>query len=220
MPSGWKNPIKKVRAPKVPQKVIQPILLNEVSCLLKTCSGSGLSNTRDAAIMLFLLDTGIRAQELCDLNKRDVDLVSGRVSINMGKGQKGRVCFINAEVSRAIKIYLDSRSDNEIPLFVSVRNHRLTYDGLRQMLERRIATAQLASSRSLHDFRRAFAINMLRKKVDIYSLQKLMGHADLSVLRRYLDLVEDDLENAHDQGSPVESLLNQSDYRVELQHDR
>ena len=60
---------------------------------------------------------------------------------------------------------------------------------------------------SLHSFRRAFAINMLRAGVDIYSLQLLMGHADLQVLRRYLAQTNDDLLKAHRKGSPVDSYL-------------
>jgi site-specific recombinase XerD len=58
---------------------------------------------------------------------------------------------------------------------------------------------------SPHDFRRAFAINMLRAGVDVFSLQKLMGHADLQVLRRYLAQTTDDIAKAHRIGSPVDN---------------
>jgi len=57
---------------------------------------------------------------------------------------------------------------------------------------------------SLHSFRRAFAINMLRAGRDIYSLQELMGHADLKVLRRYLKHTNEDIAKAHRIGSPVD----------------
>jgi site-specific recombinase XerD len=58
---------------------------------------------------------------------------------------------------------------------------------------------------SLHDFRRAFAINFLRNGGDIYSLQNLMGHADLQVLRRYLAQTKEDLQIAHHNFSPVDN---------------
>ncbi|NLF02023.1 MAG: site-specific integrase, partial [Anaerolineales bacterium] len=60
---------------------------------------------------------------------------------------------------------------------------------------------------TLHSFRRAFALACLRNGIDVYSLQRLMGHADLSVLRRYLAQTEADLQQAHAQGGPVDRLL-------------
>jgi len=57
---------------------------------------------------------------------------------------------------------------------------------------------------SLHAFRRAFALNMLRAGVDIFSLQKLMGYADLQVLRRCLAKITEDIAKAHRMGSPVD----------------
>ena len=58
---------------------------------------------------------------------------------------------------------------------------------------------------SLHSFRRAFALNMLRAGVDIFSLQKLMGHADLQVLRRYLAQTDEDTLEAHRRGGQVDN---------------
>jgi site-specific recombinase XerD len=60
---------------------------------------------------------------------------------------------------------------------------------------------------SPHDFRRAFALNMLRAGVDVFSIQRLMGYATLDVLRRYLAQNSDDLRDAHDKGSPVDRLF-------------
>ncbi|MEI7846669.1 MAG: tyrosine-type recombinase/integrase [Chloroflexota bacterium] len=208
MPIGWKNPISRVKAPKVPFVIKEPIAIEDIAALLDTCKSQGVSDLRDKAIFLTLFDAGMRSQELCDLDVKDVDFKSGRIMIRKGKGQKARICFISPLVIAALREYLEKRSDLETSLFLSFRNHPLTYDGLRQMLERRIKTAKLKTSRSLHDFRRAFAINMLRKKVDIYSLQKLMGHSDLTVLRRYLAQNEDDIHNAHNQGSPVDNFFS------------
>jgi len=58
-----------------------------------------------------------------------------------------------------------------------------------------------------HDFRRAFALVMLRNGVDIFALQKLMGHSDLQILRCYLAQIDQDIHNAHMRGSPVDGNL-------------
>ena len=60
---------------------------------------------------------------------------------------------------------------------------------------------------SLHSFRLVFTINMLGARVDVFSLQKLMGHADLQVLRRYLAQTDEDVHTAHMRGSPVDNSL-------------
>jgi site-specific recombinase XerD len=87
---------------------------------------------------------------------------------------------------------------------VSDEKERLECGGLRGVLGRRAKQAGVYEP-SLHSFRRAFAINMLRAGADIFSLQKLMGHADLQVLRRYLAQTTDDRAQAHRIGSPMDN---------------
>jgi len=77
---------------------------------------------------------------------------------------------------------------------------------LHHLLERRAARADVRMP-SLHCFRRAFALACLRNEVDLISLQRLMGHADLTVLHCYLAQVEEDLKAAHEKGGPVDNLL-------------
>jgi len=96
------------------------------------------------------------------------------------------------------------RNNNSPSLWVTDEGERLAYSGLRQIVRRRAAKASI-SEPSLHSFRRAFAINMLLGGVDIYSLQTLMGHADLQVLRRYLKQTTEDIAQAHGLGSPVDN---------------
>ena len=88
------------------------------------------------------------------------------------------------------------RADKIPYLFTTIDNEPFTYFGLRGMITRRSKYAGIDPP-ALHDFRRAFALGMLRNGVDIYTLQKLMGHADLQVLRTYLAQNNNDLAAAH-----------------------
>jgi integrase/recombinase XerD len=97
------------------------------------------------------------------------------------------------------------RQDNHPALWLSDEGERLTYWGLRSMVKRRAKLAGIETP-TLHAFRRAFALEMLRAGVDVFAIQELMGHADLQVLRRYLRQVDDDLRAAHQVGSPVERM--------------
>jgi site-specific recombinase XerD len=90
-----------------------------------------------------------------------------------------------------------------LPLFATRDGEAFTVSGLRRVIERRAKQAGITPP-ALHDFRRCFAVNMLRNGVDVYSLKNLMGHSDLQTTARYLKLTDEDLKAAHSKGSPVE----------------
>jgi len=205
MAPDWKNPMLKVKAPKVVLDPLEPISIQDVRALSNTCQRGDLIGERDRALFLFLLDTGARAREACNMNIKDVDLNTGAVMIRYGKGGKSRMVFIGRTTRRAMRGYLRQRHDSSPALFLSKDAERLTYDGLKQLLERRAKRAKLSNKPKLHGFRRAFALNMLRSGVDIFVLQRLMGHSDLQVLRRYLAQNDEDNQLAHMRGSPVDN---------------
>ena len=206
MPDGWKNPIRRVKASKLPTDPIEPIQIEEIQQLLKTCQGN-YSGTRDKAMMLGLLDTGARAKEFLNINLEDVDLATGAVMIRQGKGRKPRMVFLGRKSIRAIRKYLLYRKDNHPALWISTQGERMTYSALRCFLRRRAEQVGMKGIPTQHDFRRAFALIMLRNGVDIFALQKLMGHSDLQILRRYLAQTDQDIHNAHMRGSPVDGSL-------------
>lgn len=203
-PEGWKNPIRKVRAPRVPVEPLEPVELETVQRLIEACAGNGFTAVRDRALMMFLLDTGARAAEICALNIDDIDLAAGSALIRQGKGRKPRNVYFGQKTRRALRAYLKVRADNHPAFFVTDDRERLTYWGLNLIIRRRAAKAKVRKP-ELHDFRRAFALNFLRNNPgEIYALQKLMGHADIQVLRRYLAQTEGDLRESHRRGSPVD----------------
>ena len=205
-PEAWANPIRKVKPPKVTNEPIKGVTGEEVKKMLETC-GDNFTGVRDKAILLCLLDTGARAREFLSLNLDNVDFVSGAVDIHKGKGKKSRTVFIGKRSRKALRAYIRLRADNDPALWVTKDNGtRLAIPSLRQVLTRHADLAGIPVP-SAHDFRRAFALALLRAHVDIFSIQKLMGHSDLETLKRYLALVEDDIREAHALGSPVDGML-------------
>lgn len=85
-PDGWKNPIKKIQPPKVSIKPLEPIDVKTIRALLATCLGGTFYGERDKAIILALMDTGARANELLSMNLEDANLVTGEIFIRVGKG--------------------------------------------------------------------------------------------------------------------------------------
>jgi integrase/recombinase XerD len=126
-----------------------------------------------------------------------------------GKGDKPRMTFVGPKTLKALVAYLRHRPEaaDSDPLWLDERGHRLSATALRAILVRRAKLAGVPAP-TPHQFRRAFALAALRNGCDLISLQRLMGHSDLTVLRRYLAQTEADLSAAHRRASPVDALLD------------
>ncbi len=207
-PQDWTNPVRKVVPPKVPREQLDPVSVKDLQAMIATCKRHELAGDRDRAILYCLLDTGCRASEFCSLDIGDVNLVSGVVIVRKGKGGKFRTAFLGAKARRELVRYLRHRADTKPgePLWVTVTCSRLTYSGLRQVVRRR-ALAAGVSEPSLHSFRRAFCLAMLRNGADVVSLSRLMGHQGIGLVMRYAKQVEDDLRREHEQHGPVDRLF-------------
>jgi site-specific recombinase XerD len=203
-PAKWKNPIRKVRPPKVIVEPIRGLDIASLKILLDTCDKDKFTGLRDFAAMLFLYDTGVRAGEFCSLSLDDLDRTYHSVLVEKGKGGKPRTVFLSKKSRRALRAYLRKRNDGNPTLWVTIHGKRWQYGGLREMIKRRAKKAGNSPLR-LHDFRRGFAIECLRNGVDVYSLQKMMGHSDLQILQRYLAQTNEDIQNSHRLGSPVDN---------------
>lgn len=168
---------------------------------------------RDRAIILFLVDTGVRAQELCDLRIKDLDRQAHRAEIVSGKGGKGRRVHYNADVAGAIYDYIKRRGggfeklDPVAPLFAAKDKGPLAFNGLRMIMQRRFAAAGV-EFRGLHGFRRTAGIMYLGNKGDPAALKEMMGWNSWSMLAKYTKAtaVERALED-HETHSPVDTLL-------------
>lgn len=206
-PENWKNPIRKIKAPKVPNEILEPVELSTIYDLVNIC-GKGFTGERDKAIFLTLVDTGCRANEFLNIDLEDMDIIHGSIWIKQGKGRKPRTVGISSKTKKAIKNYLRLRNDDLSALWVKDDfSERLAYPGLREILKRRSKLIGIKPP-SLHSFRRSFAINFLRNGGDLVTLANLLGHTSLAVVQKYLKLLPEDLLIAHKKFSPVENFKN------------
>jgi integrase/recombinase XerD len=205
-PDGWKNPIRKVKAPKLVAEPIDPVPLDDIEAMIKACQGNR-QGLRDKALLLALVDTGVRAMELIGLDLADLNPYTGEIEVRplVGKGRKGRTVFLGERGRRAVRAYLKARGQAPGPLFERETGGRLKYPGLRQIV-RRCAMAAGIDEPPLHSFRRAFTINMLRNGADLLSIQRLLGHASMALIAKYAKQVTDDLRRVHAQASPGDRL--------------
>lgn len=188
-----------MKAPRLAVQPLEGVTLETVKTLAKGASD------RDTAILYALLDTGARAREFLSIDLSDVNQATGEILIRSGKGRKPRFVYLGRQSRKALRRYLKHIQDTHPALWVTRDGDRLEYAGLRSLLTRRAKKAGIQPP-ALHDFRRGFALSMLRAGVDIYTLAKLMGHADITVLSRYLKLTDQDAARAHRQHSPIDNL--------------
>lgn len=208
-PAGWSNPIHKVKVPKLPTEPLEPISIDNVSRMIKACGRGKFAGDRDAAILLCLLDAGARANEFLEIDLDDINQARGDILIRQGKGSKPRQVYLGKQSRRALRKYLKHRKDANSALWIILPrfgSERLKYDGLRSVLTRRASELNNVVP-SPHDFRRAFALTMLRNGTDLYTLAKLMGHEGIAVLQRYLKQTYQDTEAAHKRAGPVDNSI-------------
>jgi site-specific recombinase XerD len=130
----------------------------------------------------------------------------------LGKGNKHRVVHFGRDTKKAVWKYLQKRDiEEDEPLFLSVRGtlagDPLTRAGLLQLMERLGKVAGLQGVRcSPHTCRHTAALRFLNAGGNVFSLQQLLGHTDLTMTQRYLNLAEADLESQARRFSPVDSL--------------
>lgn len=158
---------------------------------------------RDRAIVLLLLETGIRIGELCRLKIEDVNLEAGEVHIRPyrnGVKSRARTIPIEKGCKRALWHYTSRERVDALPdepLFPLALSSVQT---LMQRLEERTGLSQV----NAHKFRHTFAIQYLRNGGDVFTLQRILGHRDMTMVRRYLAIAQSDVKDAHRRASPVD----------------
>ncbi len=215
--------VRTIKPPPAPLPAIEPFAKEEVSVLLKACDNSRSWKThpdiasyrptadRDRPIIMTLLDTGIRASELCGVTFGDLNLGDNHLKVRgKGVGRQGRerIVYFGNRTGHAIWKYLAPRLQSirpDDPVFV-VGGGQLCRPLSRGVLGKLLARiGERAGVRDVfpHRFRHTFAINYLRNKGDIFTLQALLGHSDLAMVRRYARIALTDCAEAHRRPSPV-----------------
>jgi site-specific recombinase XerD len=215
------NIVRAIEKPDIKPPVIKPFTKDEMQAMLKACDNTrtwknraSTSNRRptadrDRAILMLLVDTGLRASELCNIRIQDVDTNQQTIKV-LGKGSKERFVHFGRRTARALWRYLTPRLqtlEDDDYLFTTWPDDlpdKMNRSALGRLV-RRIGDRAGVSGVHPHRFRHTFAINYLRNGGDIFTLKQLLGHSTLEMVERYLALAQADCEEAHRKASPADN---------------
>jgi integrase/recombinase XerC/integrase/recombinase XerD len=190
-----------LRRPRVPQKVIEPVADHVLRRLLAVAS------VRDRAIVLLMLDTGLRVSEVAGLRLGDLR-PDGTVKVN-GKGSIERITPVGSTTRQAIVRYLGQRGPGrpDDALWLG-RKGEISARGLQHMLRRLKGRVGVTGRLSPHSLRHTFARSYLVNGGDVFSLQRILGHTSLDMVKRYVALAELEIvRRLHAVASPADRLL-------------
>ena len=187
-----KSPVRRIHRIKAASTIKETYTDEQLESMRDNCD-----NPRDLALIDILASTGMRVGELVLLNRDDISF-DERECIVFGKGDKERMVYFDARTKIHLQNYLDSRTDNNNALFVSLKApyNRMKIGGielrLREM-EKRLNIDKVHP----HKFRRTLATVAIDKGMPIEQLQKLLGHQRIDTTLQYAMVKQSNVKIAH-----------------------
>ncbi len=169
-------------------------------------------------IITMMLDTGLRCSEICNLDLDDVDLEDLSALVIGGKGEKDRtVLFTNATLDaldawrpiRNARLKNCVREEDMRSLFFSSRSRRLNPRSVQKLLDRIADASDIPRTRlSPHVLRHSFATGLLERGADLVTIQRLLGHANISTKRVYLEIGDQTLREIYHRAQSSPSIAD------------
>ena len=182
--------LKNLKIPKAPKNLIEPLTQDEIDSLIKYQNTLSLLGCRNIAILILLLDSGIRVSELCGLHTYDTHIEDGYIKV-MGKGAKERVVPIGGLSQKILWRYVihfrpDDSLEADDRVFLAINGKPLRPNAVKLLLKRWGKNAGVDRLHA-HLCRHTFATNFLIHKCgDVFRLQQILGHTSLEMVRKYV----------------------------------
>lgn len=207
------SPMERISRPKVVKNIIYSFSKNDIKDIMNSFDKSDFIGYRNYTIMNVLFGTGIRKSELVNIQLNDIDWADNTIKIH-GKGSKERIVPIGYNLQRIILTYIRKRKeyifehkyDNSIKLFINKDGRPLGKNGLSTVFMVLKNSKKSWSTRvSAHTFRHTFAKLFLLNGGDLFTLQRILGHEDISITRLYVDLNISELKIQNEKYNPLDN---------------
>jgi site-specific recombinase XerC len=159
---------------------------------------ASVSDVRDKAIVALFCFGGLRLNELCMLDRDDVDFDERTVMIRFAKGGKWRQVRLHPTPAKAIHAYLATRTDADPALFLSQRRKRIARRTVEGMLDRYIEPMDFGRRVTPHCLRHTFGVSLMKSSRNIRIVQRALGHSSIQTTTIYTAIADDELYDAMD----------------------
>lgn len=213
---GWiETPIhEKFKPIKTPEDEIQAFTPAEVKSLLNQIDDSRFVGFRDKVMIYVLLDTMVRISELLNIKRGNVDLKSGYIKLepHETKTKRARNVPVSIKTMKLLKDYMSETEDFGCEtLFVSYDGRDILSNTWRRRLTEYGELAGIANKRvSPHTFRHTGALFYIMNGGDPFSLQKILGHSDMSMVRKYIQMTDSDVKRQHNSFTPLNRVFKRN----------
>ena len=187
-----KSPVRRIHKVKTAKTVKETYTDEALELMRDSCT-----ELRDLAMIDLLASTGMRVGEMVLLNRADIDFQE-RECVVFGKGDKERIVYFDARTKIHLQNYLNSRTDDNVALFVSLNApyNRLKINGVEKRLHN--IGVQLGINKvHPHKFRRTLATMAIDKGMPIEQLQQLLGHRRIDTTLQYAMVKQSNVKIAH-----------------------
>lgn len=187
-----KSPVRRIRKVKTTSTVKETYTDEALEQMRDSCV-----ELRDLAMIDMLASTGMRVGEMVLLNRNDINF-NERECVVLGKGNKQRIVYFDARTKIHLQNYLESRTDNDEALFVTLKSPhtRLTIGGV-EVRVRELGKSLGMNKVHPHKFRRTLATVAIDKGMPIEQLQQLLGHKRIDTTLQYAMVKQSNVKNAH-----------------------
>ena len=203
------NILADLKPPKAPAKLVDVLKDEEVRQILACLDHGTSTGCRAMAIIVTMLDTGLRLSELVNLKMADARIEEGCLKV-MGKGSKERIVPLGDVAERALLRYVyhfrpEPRGIDNDTVFLTLDGQSMSGNAIAQTLDR---LGQRSGVHRLHPHlcRHTFATNYLINGGDVFSLQQILGHTSLEMVGRYVTLASAQVRVQHRKFSPMDRM--------------
>jgi len=204
------NLLANFKLPRVPQNLIEPLTSAEIDQLVKCQNPLTAFGCRDIAILIVMLDTGVRLGELCGLRFEDAHVEEGYLKV-MGKGSKERIVPIGASAQKMLWRYIihfrpEPMVKADDYFFLTLDGKPLRANAVELLIKRWGKKAGIPRLHA-HLCRHTFATNYLIYNCgDVFRLQQILGHSSLEMVRRYVHYASSQALMSGKTLSPVDQM--------------
>jgi integrase/recombinase XerD len=205
------NPSDNLSLMKVEEDTVQPLTDDEIKRLLAAPNQKYFGQFRDYVIIILMIDTGMRLNEACSLEVKDIDFRSRQIILpaSKNKNRKTRILPLSAETVKLLMQLISETKEHFDSTYVFTTNYgeAINEKTIQKSFYKYAEKAGIKKRVSPHVLRHNFAKMAALNGMDIFTLMRILGHSDISTTRKYVQINDEDVRQQHMQFSPLQRVI-------------